>query len=149
MARKTLLGLAALLLVAGCGGSRGFGIGFVVGEPDGLALKGWLDDRSSVNAAFSWPKGAFHCQVDYAYHGFDAIRADYGEFGLYLGIGARGTFIDGTATDVFGIRFPLGLTYIIEDEWLDIFVEIIPSLTVAPDSDFDFSGAFGMHIFIR
>ena len=148
--KKAAVPVLAALLLCGCGGSRGFGIGFIVGEPDGLSLKGWVDHTSSVNAAFSWPRGVFHCQADYAYHNFDAIRANQGEFALYLGIGGRGTFPDAPAAeDVFGVRFPLGIAYIIEDEWLDIFVEVVPSLTDAPASDFDFSAAFGMHLFIK
>ncbi|MBN1808387.1 MAG: hypothetical protein JW909_04925 [Planctomycetes bacterium] len=142
------LGAVTVMLASGCG-SRGLGIGFIVGEPDGLAIKGWTDRTAAVNTAFAWPKDAFYCHADYVYHNFNAVDVRSGDIGLYMGLGGRAAFVDDPGDDAFGVRVPLGLTYTVEDGWLDIFVEIVPSLTISPESDVEVDAAVGMHIFIK
>ncbi len=40
---------------------------------------------------------------------------------------------------MFGIRFPLGITYLFEDAPLDLFFELVPVLDLSPDVDLDMS----------
>jgi hypothetical protein len=64
------------------------------------------------------------------------------ELPLFFGIGGR-IIMNEDADDTIGIRFPVGLDYIFTNYPFDIFVEIVPILDVAPDTDFDLEGALG------
>jgi len=141
--------LLLLAAAAGCGGERGFGVGFVVGGPTGLALKGWLDAESSVSAAVGWPKGGVALQADYVLHNFRALEAKKGEFALYAGVGGLAWLWDAPTEDQAGVRFPLGIDYIVEGGQVDIFLEVVPTLLVSPATDFVVDAAFGVRFFFK
>ena len=48
-----------------------------------------------------------------------------------------------------GIRIPVGLAYLVESEPLDVFVEIVPLLDLAPDTEFDLNASVGARYFFR
>lgn len=150
MAGRVVSALLLVTMVAGCSGSRGVGVGFVVGEPTGVALKGWLDHSSSVNFAAGWPDEATQLQLDYAFHNFSAVHVTQGDFALYMGIGgAIKLWDEAVREDEVAVRIPLGIDYIFEGGQLDLFVEVVPLVKVAPDSDFDVTAAFGARFFFK
>ena len=51
------------------------------------------------------------------------------------------------ADDLIGIRFPVGLDYNFDGAPLDIFVQIVPILELAPKTDFELEGAIGARFF--
>lgn len=145
--RKVLV--LAALLAAGCTGrAKPFGVGFIVGSPEGVSIKGWTETQTAVVAAFAWPGDDFYyMHLDYLFHNFNALRADEGDFALYLGVGGRALFVDAPADDVIGVRFPFGIEYIIEGGYLDIFLEVVPTLVISPGSDVDVDAGFGIRYF--
>ena len=122
------------------------GLGFILGEPTGLDVKFWLANQHALEFGVAWSlsgNNEFHIQGDYLFHKFDVFDLTTGDdFPLFFGIGGRMILVD-NYKDVFGIRFPVGLTYIFANYPFDIFGEIVPILDVAPDSDFDLEGAIG------
>jgi hypothetical protein len=71
------------------------------------------------------------------------IHIDTGDqLPLFFGVGLRAVFRE-DAKDVVGIRFPVGLDYIWANYPFDVFLELVPILDVAPDTDFDLEGAIG------
>lgn len=138
------LGLAALAPAASADrGSTGLGI--IVGEPTGISFKQWLDGRNAIDAAAAWSfadEGAAHLHLDYLWHFFDRIEdVESGSFPLYIGIGGRVKFDEDDA--LLGARIPLGVNFILDEAPFDFFLEVVPILDLAPDTDFRLNAALG------
>jgi len=147
--------LAAALIVAtlapGAGAETSvFGLGIIVGEPTGIGAKLQLDSGNALAFGLAWSlegDNELHVQADYLYHNYNLIPVEQGQLPLYFGIGGRIKINDAHngkgGDDNVGIRFPVGLSYIFDGAPFDVFMEIVPILDVAPDTDFDLNGAIG------
>jgi hypothetical protein len=142
----------ALTAFAQSGMAKGgnFGLGVILGEPTGPCFKYWTGAKTAIDGAAAWSfanNAGLHLHADYLWHKFDLIAVEEGSLPLYLGIGGRIRFAEGSGDDRIGIRIPVGLDYIFADAPLDIFLEIVPILDLAPDTDLDFNGAVGVRFF--
>lgn len=131
-----------------------FGLGFIIGEPTGLSLKYWLDDEHAVDGAAAWSSSendSFQLHADYLIHNYELLNAD--DLPVYYGLGARLKFKDHDGRGrnrndaIFGIRIPLGVTYLFDDAPLDLFFELVPVLDIAPDVDLDINAAIGLRFY--
>jgi hypothetical protein len=122
-----------------------FGAGLMVGEPTGLSLKYWLDDNlavdGAVGAAFH-PDTDLYLHSDILWHNFDLLHVPRGQLPLYLGVGGRVKFVD-DGDDRFGIRVPIGVSYLFDNAPVDIFLEVAPILDVTPSVRGDFTASLG------
>ena len=50
-------------------------------------------------------------------------------------------------TRFFGIRVPLGVTYLFEEAPFDVFFELVPVLDLSPDVDLDINVAVGLRYY--
>jgi hypothetical protein len=146
--RSILIGFVAVMILAGSAAAQGnFGMGIILGEPTGVSAKLWLTDRTAVDMAAAWSfsdEGAFHLHADYLLHNFDLINVNQGRLPVHFGIGARVKFEDKSK---FGVRIPVGLTYIFDGAPIDIFFEIVPILDLIPDTEFEANAAIGARFF--
>ena len=121
-----------------------FGAGVILGEPTGLSLKYWLNETLAVDGGLG---GSFHHEdgvqlhSDVLWHAFDLFSVPSGRLPLYFGAGGRLKFQDGD--DRFGIRFPVGVSYMFDHRPIDIFFEVAPILDVAPSVRGDFNVGVG------
>lgn len=123
------------------------GLGVIIGEPTGISFKGWLGSKSAVDAAVAWSfekNAKFHVHADYLLHTFNLIPVEKGRLPMYYGIGGRFTIREDDHDDLIGIRFPIGLEYLFDELPLDLFLELVPVLDLAPKTDVDFNGAIGI-----
>jgi len=134
---------------------KGFGLGIIIGEPTGIAFKGWLDNKSAIDGGVAWSfvnNGSFHVHADYLRH-VDIESTTSGNFMFYYGIGGRlkaKNNNNNTSDDArFGARIPLGLTYVFSGEPIDIFLEAVPVLDFSPKTDASFNGAIGARFYFR
>jgi hypothetical protein len=126
---------------------EGFGLGVILGEPTGISWKAWTGSRTAVDGAVAWSfekEAAIHLHADLLWHNFGPFEADRGEFNLYYGIGSRIKFEDDSR---MGARVPLGLGYLFGTAPLDFFIEIVPILDLAPETDFSLNAAMGVRYF--
>lgn len=128
-----------------------FGLGAIIGEPTGVCFKYYLEGNTkAIDGAVAWALSGdneFHIHSDFLYHYYDVIDVKRGELPIYCGIGGRIKFEDNNDNNV-GVRFPVGLDYIFADNVpFDIFLEIVPILELAPDTDFGMEGAVGFRFF--
>jgi hypothetical protein len=154
MRRWSLLSLVMALAVscsfiapgdARAGNDDSFGLGVIVGEPTGLSLKFWTSGKNAVDGGLAWSlndDSDLHVHGDFLWHNFDLINVSKGRMPLYYGIGGR-LRVRENRDDLIGIRFPVGLDYLFEGAPFDIFLEIVPVLDLAPDTDVDFNAALG------
>jgi len=123
-----------------------FGAGLILGEPTGLSLKYWLNESFAVDGGLG---GSFHrdngvqLHSDVLWHKFDLFDVSTGRLPLYFGVGGRLKFEDGD--DRFGIRFPIGVSYMFDHRPIDVFFEVAPILDVAPSV----SGTFNVGVGAR
>lgn len=135
----------AIAQVNGNGGDLGLGV--MLGEPTGISLKAWNNERSAFDLGAAWSFGrndALHIHGDYLLHSWlDGVES--GDLAFYYGVGARLALSDPDARA--GIRVPFGLNYIIPDSQVDLFVEAVPILNLTPSTDFDGNGALGIRYY--
>jgi hypothetical protein len=153
MTRKIVFASLAALLVATAVGTasaqeKKIGLGFIIGEPTGIDVKINLTKVHALEFALAWSlsdENDLHLQGDYLWHKYDVIKLDSSdEMPLFFGVGGRMILQENdNVDDVFGVRFPVGLDYILANYPFDIFVEVVPILDLAPDTDFDLEGAIG------
>jgi len=128
---------------------RTFGLGIIVGEPTGISFKIGRTGRNAIDAAIAWSlsdDNGLQLQGDWLYHNFDLIPVERGRLPFYVGIGGRVRFREGRDDDI-GIRIPVGLNYIFESSPFDAFLEVVPILDLAPDTEFDLNAAIGARFF--
>jgi len=154
---KCKIAIIVLLLTAASANARiqdDFGIGVIIGEPTGLSLKYWIDEEIAVDGALAWSyaeNNSLQLHSDYLVHNYDLLEDN--QLPVYYGIGARLKFKDDDGRgrnenhDMFGIRFPLGITYLFDDEPLDLFFEVVPVLDLSPEVDLDINAALGLRLY--
>lgn len=150
MKKMTVLSVLVLLLMLAVPGQtqqKKFGLGIILGEPTGLIAKYWTSRTTAFDIAGSWSfagEDSFHLHADYLFHSFNIFKVDKGQLPLYYGIGARLSLQDQTR---FGIRIPVGLSYMFDKTPLDIFVEIGPVMDVIPATELHILGFIGFRYY--
>jgi len=122
---------------------KDFGLGIILGEPTGVSAKLWTSSENAFDFAAAWSfqgDGNLLLQADYVWHIFRLIPVESGRLPFYVGVGTEVVFDD---DPVLGVRVPLGLDYLFANAPVDIFVELVPILRLAPSTDFDFAGGIG------
>ncbi len=148
--RVTFIAFCLLIAAqASIGQERKFGIGFIFGEPSGASAKYWTSSSTAFDFAIGWgsilgggdSRGHFH--MDYLWHSFDAISSSE-RFPVYYGVGGRVNTGGGSS---FGARGVIGIAWMSRDTPIDIFVEFVPTLELAPSTDFVLEGGLGIRYF--
>ncbi|MFA5858774.1 MAG: DUF3996 domain-containing protein [Elusimicrobiota bacterium] len=141
--RKVVVLLALLAVVfagrvSAAGNGGGLGIGIILGEPTGIAVK-----VSKIHGAIAWSTAGnwLHVHGDYVlYQNTNLIS----EFPLYIGVGAKVGIGSGVG---LGVRVPIGLEYKFSDAPLDIFFEVVPGLGILPGIGFGVDGGIGIRYY--
>ncbi len=130
------------------GNGGDFGLGVILGEPTGVSVKVWNNDRSAFDIGAAWSfagsHDAIHLHGDYLLHSW-LNGVEDGDLAFYYGIGARVILSDPDAR--LGVRIPLGLNYIVPNSRIDIFAEIAPILDLTPNTDFNGNGGVGIRYY--
>lgn len=146
-----VLNLLSLLMghLAAIAQPKGLGLGVIIGEPTGISFKKWVNKSDAIDGALAWSfgdKDALHLHADYLFHNRRLIHIDQHSIPFYYGIGGRFRFED---KNTFGIRFPLGLTFFLVEVPVDLFVEIVPIMNLAPETDLDLNAAIGARYYFH
>lgn len=144
-----LFAAVASLVPSAAGAEGPFGLGIILGEPTGISAKAWMGSETAIDAAAAWSftgDPSFHIHLDYLVHFFSRLDVDRGTLPLYVGIGGRVKFKD-NADDLIGVRIPLGASYLFADAPIDIFLEVVPLMDLAPKTKFRLNAAIGFRYF--
>lgn len=145
----TIVSILLLLTATAKAQNKEFGIGIILGEPTGISVKKWLGDHSAIDGAIAWSFGgvnSFHLHADYLFHNFNLFDVESGQLPLYYGAGLRFR-TEPEAT--LGVRFSVGICYILEKAPLDIFLELGPVLNLIPDMEFWLTGSIGARFYFK
>lgn len=149
---RMLIGAIVLAILSANVYAQGdLGVGLSLGNPTGLSVKYWLDDTEAIGGGLGWALSGhddFQVHADYLVHRFDIVgtEEEAGRAPLYYGIGAR--IKDERHDTAFGIRIPLGISYMFAEQPFDLFAEIVPVVDLAPDVDLDLDIAIGFRFYL-
>lgn len=126
------------------------GVGLTIGNPSGFTYKFWLDNNAAIDAAAGVDQGEFDIHTTFLWHNFtwankmqdNLIKGitDNGDFPFYFGVGPRVLFNNNTE---FGVRFPLGLSFLPHNTTWEFFGEMAPVLRFTPDTGVNFDFGIG------
>jgi hypothetical protein len=125
-----------------------FGLGVIVGEPTGISGKKWLRHDAAIDGAIAWAftdETSLHLHGDFLLHKFDLFDVTEGALPFYYGIGGRIRFDEEDSR--IGVRIPLGLDYLFEGSRFDLFLELVPILDLAPDTELNLNAGLGARYF--
>ncbi len=83
---------------------------------------------------------------DILWHTFSSFGLTSGRMPFYAGLGGRVLLGDDSQ---FGIRLPLGASFLPSTDPIELFAEIAPVIKIAPDLDADIDGAIGIRVYIN
>lgn len=120
-----------------------WGVGLMLGDPSGISVKYWQDDKTAFDFALGSQLGVagIGIHADYLLHMYPFEEAQ--EAPIYVG---GGLFLGGSDTLGAGARGVFGICYLF-DEPFDIFFELAPKFVLAPDLGFTMSLALGGRIY--
>ena len=121
-------------------------LGVILGEPTGISFKFWQSGSTAIDGAIAWSLGrneSVHVHADYLFH--NDLDVDQGVLLFYYGPGVKAVFADDPRV---GVRFPLGLQYIIDSTRISLFFEVAPTFDLAPSTSFGVDGGMGLRFFL-
>lgn len=125
--------------------NKDLGLGAMLGEPTGVSVKFWTSNQSAFDIGAAWSLSgtneALHMHADLLWHTWFPETEN---LAFYSGIGGRVIFTEEAHA---GVRVPLGLTYVFDGIPFDLFVEAVPILDLAPDTEFAGNGAVGIRYY--
>lgn len=157
--RMATIALVGLMAMSSFADDR-LGLGVIAGEPTGLSAKYWLDEEHAVDAAAAWSfwdAHGFEVHSDFLWHDFDLLGSCAGSdsLPLYCGVGARLKFRNDDSTHhddhdtVFGLRVPVGISYLFDGAPIDVFAEVAPLVDLTPHLELNFSVAVGVRFYVK
>jgi len=133
---------------------RGFGIGAVIGSPDGLSYKAWITDEAAVAGAVSFTisnnTSSFYTRADFLMHKFyENLDWEVGTLYYSYGGGVSVLWRQFANDSIYGVRLPSGVGFNFTDVPIDLFFEIAPTIDISPDFRFGFAGALGFRFYLN
>lgn len=146
-----VLSILTILLIVNTSGfanGKGFGLGLIIGEPTGISMKGWLNQKSAIDVGLAWSftkKTSLHIHADYLLHSYNVFKTSE-TIPLYYGIGGRIKVGDDEKSRI-GARMVIGIEYIFKNAPVDLFLEVAPILDLVPETELSFNAGFGARFF--
>lgn len=145
-----VLGLAvssAQAMTSRVGSAQDIGIGGAFGQPMGVTGKYWLSSTTAVDAFMGYHfHSNFDLHADYLVHSFSSFNVSQGRLPFFVGLGARINAGDDTH---FGLRIPVGLSYLSASDPLEFFAEIAPVIKLTDGVTARVDGMFGFRIYLN
>jgi hypothetical protein len=149
MKRASILAMVVLLSAPHPSPAQeGLGLGIIVGEPTGVSLKTWLTHATAFDLAAAWSfaeESSLHLHSDYLIHDYGLLTVKTGALPVYYGVGARLKIQDQDSR--VGIRVPVGVEYLFSRRPVDLFLEVVPILDVAPQTELGLNASLGARYF--
>lgn len=122
------------------------GIGVIVGSPNGITARHWLNDEQSIDANAGWTLGnnsRFQLSTDFLWSRLGLIKIEDEAFDFFFGGGLSLRTKSGKNDNevVFGPRIPVGASYEFKDPDIELFTQLALNVGLVPSSDvyFDFN----------
>lgn len=151
--KKSLIGLIVILIasklifaneISTHNLDKKLGIGIAI--PASIAIKIWTSDINSLDIKVGWNLEDDKSRIcfDYLWHNF-SFFSEAENLAFYYGLG--GKLCSGEREDRLGLRITFGINYIFSEAPFDFFMEIAPTLQLAPSTDLEIDPAVGLRYF--
>jgi hypothetical protein len=143
-------------------GGGPLGLGIVLGDPTGFTGKYWTGPRTAFDGGLAFAFGDYFLVYgDYLYHfpgalgstsAFTEALTPYVGFGALVAFSTgdhyyhenrRVIFRDSDSSVGLGLRIPLGIEWKPPDVPLGVFVELVPGMSVTPNTSAFLEGGIG------
>ena len=125
-----------------------FGVGATFGEPIGAdVMKSWFNAKTAINGAIGYSlhdDAELNLHRDIWWYAFHLFPLSPGQLPLYFGVGSSAGFKTDDNPNQVGIRTPAGISYMFENAPVDIFMEVGPTLDIAPGLRGEVTGGMGV-----
>ncbi len=129
------------------GNAEDLGFGAELGQPLGVTAKYWLSSAIAVDAAMGYHFNSnFDAHADYLFHSFSSFNVASGRLPFYLGLGGRILLGDDSQ---FGLRMPLGASYLYPNDPIEMFAEVAPIVKLTSGIGLDIDGVVGVRVYIN
>ena len=129
----------------------GFGAGVMFGSPSGFSGKYWLNNNNAVDFGLGYSFIDGHEKIslhaDFLYHLEDVIDSPK-RMPLYYGFGARLKAQEDSGGSL-GARGVIGITWLVDKEPLDVFLEFAPVFKLFPATELDLDASIGVRYFFK
>lgn len=127
---------------------RTFGIGGIIGDPDGVSMKAWFSESTALAGAVSMnlndDNSWLLVQADFLKQN-TIVTWEEALLQTHFGGGLR--IISGDYVDNVALRAPIGVDVNAIDAPMEIFMEVVPTIDVDPEFSFYFTGAMGFRYY--
>ena len=140
-----------LLSISAQAQNKGFALGAQLFSPTGVSAKYAISESSSITGLATFGLNEFNdsftLQGNFILNGAkDQFNLESGLLRSYYGLGLNLVFQEfGDAT--IGLRVPIGIEYALEDQPLEIYMDVAPTLNAQPSTAFFFSSSMGVRYF--
>lgn len=151
MKKNILTYLVIFILSAGSiyGQQKQFGLGIIVGSPTGISAKYWIADSKALDFGLGYSltenNSNFNFHVDYLWHELDAFNS-HENLLIHYGLGFRIKAVS-DGKDSFGARGVVGVTWMLSQIPLDLFIEVAPVFKLIPETVLDLDGGLGVRFY--
>ena len=129
------------------GAPQDLGIGAAFGQPMGVTTKYWLSSTTAVDAFAGYHFNSnFDAHMDYLWHTFSSFDLERGRLPFYVGLGGRINL--GNSSD-FGVRLPIGASYLFPTDPVELFAEVAPVVKLLKNIGADIDGLVGVRVYVN
>jgi hypothetical protein len=149
--KKSALAVCGWFVFLACsyGQEQGFGIGVMVGDPTGITAKLWMTRNSALQFGFAlsdnFKGNRALISADYLWHSYDVIRTTE-RFPVFYGVGGA-LNSGGGASAALGVRGVAGVAWMSRSIPIDVFFQIVPTVTIIPAGSFGVGWGLGVRFF--
>ncbi len=107
-----------------------FGLGVLLGDPSGASAKWYLEKVHAIDFAIAYGfqgDGTAQFHADYLFHPHVLVEANDLRVPWFVGVGTAANLKGGYFE--LGIRFPVGISYLLKSAPVDIVLEFAPGFT--------------------
>jgi len=129
------------------GSADDLGVGFAAGQPLGVTGKYWLSSTTAIDAEAGYHFNSnFDMHADYLWHSFSSFDIQNGRLPFYFGVGGRVNLGDDSD---FGMRIPLGVSYLPSNQPFEFFAEVAPVVKVLIKLGVGVDGMVGFRVYLN
>tara|TARA_R110000868_G_scaffold198621_2_gene445214 strand:+ start:287 stop:751 length:465 start_codon:yes stop_codon:yes gene_type:complete len=150
---KTILTFITLIIATSSvkAQNEGFAVGAQLFSPAGISVKATISESAAITGAVGFSINEFNnsvsVQTNLILNGDeDTFNVESGLLRFYYGIGLNFLISENTDNGI-GIRLPLGIEYTLQEQPLEIYMDIAPTINIEPSSAFFLSSSLGVRYF--
>lgn len=131
--------------------NEGFAIGAQLFSPTGISAKATISDKAAITGALGFNFNEFNNNVSLQSNlilngNSDSFDIESGVLRPYYGVGVNLIFSENFDNGI-GIRLPLGIEYALQDQPLELYMDMAPTINIEPSSAFFLSSSMGVRYF--